>query len=133
MPRNPGYQVLGQEKTVTAGLASATLPVAVVGILRDSALAGVVDADDDQGLHFAGLNRFIGLLAHLPGAAFDERGVGVEQVLAVLHVEDRVGAIRFVVVPRREIDDEVARAGQVAALKSAVQAKPWVPRVAGSS
>ncbi len=78
-----GQDFASEREAVLRGLAAAHLPVALVGVLGH-AVAGVVDADDDQRLHFTGANGCVGVLADLPGAAGDERGAWVEEVLSVI-------------------------------------------------
>src|ERR1700734_2036260 len=87
---------------------------------------GVVNADDDPRLHFAGAGGGVGLLANLPGLAGDEGGARVEEVLAVLHIDDGVGAVGVLVVAGRHVDDEVALVGQIDAGKGAMQAETAV-------
>jgi hypothetical protein len=49
-----------------------------VGVFRETVVASVVDADNDQRLNFAGFNGGVGVLAYFPGAARNERGSRVE-------------------------------------------------------
>ena len=71
-------------------------------------VAGVVDADDDQRLDAAGVDQLRRGLADAPVLAFLERGVGLEQILPVVHVEDGVPGLGVPVVARRQPDEDVA-------------------------
>jgi glycerate kinase len=88
-------------------LAAAHLPVVLVGVFSQPAVARVVNADNNQRLHFAGADGGIGVLANLPGAAGNERSARVEEVLPVLKIENRIGAVGLLVVARGHIDNEV--------------------------
>ena len=103
--------------------AAAALPVAVGSVLGDAAVAGVIDAHNDQRLNLAGFNGGVGVLAHLPGAAADERCFRIEEILAVVHVEDRIVALGMEIVAGRNVDDQVASVGEKSAVEGAMQAK----------
>lgn len=123
---DPGHELAGEHEAVLVGLAAAHLPVALVGVLGESAVAGVVDADDDEGLDLAGLDGGVSLLADLPGAAGDEGGAAVKEVLAVVEIEDGVEAVGLLLVAGRQVDDEVAVFRQVVAGESAMKAETRV-------
>ena len=120
---DPGHQFFGQQTTVGCGLAAAHLPVAFVRVLGQAAVAGVVDADDDERLNFAGLDGFVGVFAHCPSAACDEGSAPVEEVLPVVQVEHRIGLFRVLAVAGRQVDDDVARVGQELASECAMKAQ----------
>src|SRR5580658_7327756 len=98
-----------------------------MGVLGQASI-GVVDADDDQRLDLAGADGLVGVLANLPGAAGDEGGAGIEEVLAVLEVEDGVSARWMAMVAGRDVDDKVAFVGQVMAGEGAMEAETGMRR-----
>ena len=102
------------EAAVACAFASATARIAGGGVLGHAADAGVGDADEDDGLDFAGGGEGVGGFVGAPGAAGNERGAGVDEVLAVVEVEDGevaggVGEVGF-----REVDGDVAATGKEA-------------------
>ena len=125
---DPGQDFAGEGHAVLRGLASAHAPVAFMGVFGETAVAGIVDADDNEGLDFAGFNGGVGVFADFPGAAGEERGARVEEVLAILQVEDGVGAFGLLVVAGGEIDDQVALVRQVMAGKGAMKAQTGMER-----
>jgi len=66
------------------------------------------------------------MLAHFPGAAGDERGSRVEEILSVIQIENGVSAVGVLVEAGRQVDNEVARVGEMLARERAMQAKAWV-------
>lgn len=120
-----GHDFFDQQAAVVIGFAAASLKVAFVGVLGQTAVAGVVDSHDDQGLGLAGFDGGVGMLADFPGTS-GEGGGGIEQILSVVHVENGVGSMGVLVVAGRQVDDEIAGIGQVLSLKAAVQTKTGV-------
>ena len=77
------------------------------GVLIDPFVAGVVNADDDQRLNGAGLDQRIRGFAHAPVVSLDKRGLGIEQVLAILHIKHGKAALPLGLVTWREIDEQI--------------------------
>ncbi len=86
-------EFLDEETGVAAGFAPAEFEVAGGGVLGHAAEAGVGDADEDDGLDLAGLGEAVGSEVGLPGVAGDVGGEVVEEVLAVVEVEDGEAAV----------------------------------------
>ena len=83
-------QLLDDHPSIVGGFAAAKLRVLGRRVLLLAMNASVVDADDDQGLNAAVFDQLPGRLAKAPVLAFLERGLGLEQVLPVVHVQDGV-------------------------------------------
>jgi hypothetical protein len=83
-----GFELVDEEASVAGAFATAATGVAGVGVLGHAADAGVGDADEDEGFDFAGAGEGVGGGVGLPGAMGDERGAGVDEVLAILEIED---------------------------------------------
>ena len=125
---DPGQNLACEGEAVLLGLAAAHAPVGLVGVLVQTAVTGVVNADNDQRLNLAGLDGGVGLFAHLPGAAGNVGSAGIEEILAVLQVEHGVAAFGLLVIAGREVDDQVALVRQVMAGKAAMQAQAGMER-----
>jgi hypothetical protein len=98
------------------------------GILGQPPIAGVIDADDDQPLDLAGADGGVSVLPDLPGAAEDERGARIEEVLGFLQVMDRVGGLGMLIVAGQDADDEVALVRQIMAGECRMETETWVRR-----
>ena len=117
-----GLEFLDQETAVAAAVATAAAWIAGVGVLGHTANAGVVDADEEDGLDFTGAGEGVCGGVGLPGAVGNEGGAAVDEVLAVVQIEDGEAAgwgceIRF-----GEVDNDVA-AGREEARAEALQAQ----------
>ena len=77
-------QLFDHHLPVGVGLAAAQPLVFHRRVFVNPMHPGVVDADNHQRLDFAGSDQCVRGFAHAPVVALDERGVRVEQVLAVL-------------------------------------------------
>ena len=77
-----------EEAAVAVALAAAVAWVGGGGVLGHAAKAGVGDADEDEGLDEAPVDEAIGGGVRPPGMAGDEGGAVVEEVLAVVEIED---------------------------------------------
>jgi hypothetical protein len=75
---DPGQQILGKQAAIAGCFAAAAFPIALVCVFGKPAIAGVIDANDDERFDFAGYDGFIGVLAHLPGAAVNKRCAAVK-------------------------------------------------------
>ncbi len=109
-----GLELVDEEAAVARAFSAAATGVAGGGVLGHAAHAGVGDADEDDGLDFAGGGEGVGGFVGTPGAAGNERGAGVDEVLAVVEIEDGkvaggVGEVGF-----REVDGDVSAAGKEA-------------------
>ena len=100
-------QLFDQHLAVGIGLAAAEAFVLDRRVFIDAMLAGVVDADDDQRLDLAGEGELVRGLAHSPVVAFAERRLRIEEVLAILHVENGEAPVGVLIVHGRQINDEV--------------------------
>jgi hypothetical protein len=67
----------------------------------------MIDPDDDQRLDLARRDHAVRGLVEIPFLAAERRG-GVEQVLAVVHVEHGIAAVQILVVAGRQMDEDVA-------------------------
>ncbi len=104
---------LGQEAQVVVGAAAAQPPVAEWGVFVHAVRAAVGHADDDRFQPFF-IPQHLHRLVHPPLAG--EAGGIVEQVLSILHVDDRVMVVAAV-VGRRQIDENVAPVLQLGAIE----------------
>lgn len=122
-----GLEFVDEEATVAGTVSSVTAGIAGVGVFCHPPNAGVVDADEDDGLDLVGAGEGVGCGVGLPGAVSDEGGSAIDEVLAVLEIEDGeaagwlvrggVGEIGF-----GKIDDDVAT-GREEAGAEVVEAK----------
>ena len=85
-----------------------------MGVLGHTADAGVGDADEDDGFDFVGGGEGVGGGVDLPGAVGDEGGAGVDEVLAVVQIEDGEAAGGVGEIGFGEVDRDVAAAGEEA-------------------
>jgi hypothetical protein len=111
---------------IVVGFAAAHAPITLGCVFSQSAVAGVVDADDDERLYFASLDGGIGVFADLPGASRNVRGAGVEQVLAILQIKNRVAAVRVFLIPWRQVDNDIALVGKNLARECAMKPQTGV-------
>ena len=118
---DPGHQLASHQQAVGVGLSAAHLQVALMGVFGQPPVAGVVDADNHQWLHFTGFDDRVGLVPQFPRTAGDERCPPVKQILSVVQIEHGICAFRVRVVVRRQVDNQVALIGQINALEIAVQ------------
>jgi len=107
-----GFELLDEDAPVAAAFASAHAEVAGGGVFGHTAEAGVGDADEDDGFNLAGESKIVRGGPRSPGASWDVGGVRVEEVLAVVEVEDREAAVAIVFVLWREVDADGAVVGQ---------------------
>jgi len=109
-----GFELLDEEAAVAGAFAAAAPGVAGGGVLGHAADAGVGDADEDDGLDLVGGGEGVGGGVSLPGAAGNEGGAGVNEVLAVVKIEDGEVTGGFGEVGLGEPDGDVAAAGEEA-------------------
>ncbi len=109
-----GLELVDEETAVAATVSSVTARVAGMGVFCHPPNAGVVDADEDDGFDLVGAGEGIGCGVGLPGAVRDEGGSAVDEVLAVVEIEDGKAAMGFGEVGLGEIDDDVATGGEEA-------------------
>jgi hypothetical protein len=108
------------------GFVDEGLGIASVGVLGHAADAGVGDADEDEGLDFVGGGEGVGGEVGLPGAVGDEGGAGVDEVLAVVEIEDGEAALGVEEVGFGEVDGDVTAAGEVAGMEVLQAEEAWV-------
>src|SRR6266404_4251408 len=77
-------------------------------VFVDANFSDVVNSDDDERLHGSGENEIVGGVADVPIHAGNEGGGAIEQVLAIVQVENRKAALRLLVVAGGKIHNEVA-------------------------
>jgi hypothetical protein len=106
-----GQEFLDEEAAVELAFAAAAHGVAGGCVLGHAADAGVVDADEDEGLDAAFASEAVGGGVGAPGAAGKVRGAGVEEVLAVVKVEDGEVAAGIGGVGLGEVDADAAGFG----------------------
>jgi len=106
-----GLELFEEEPAVAPTLAAAEFGVAGGGVLGHAAQAGVGDADEEDRLGETGLNHAVCRGVGEPGMAGDVGGLLVEEVLAVVEVEDREAAVGVVVILAREVDEDGAVVG----------------------
>ena len=126
MGGDPGHEFFSEHLAIGDGLTAGEFCVGLWSVFGEAAVAGVVDADDDEGFNFAGFDGGVGVLLNLPGTTRDERGAWIKEVLAVLKVEDGVMTVGVLVVIGWEIEDDVAWIGEVGALELEVKAQAGV-------
>ncbi len=107
-----GFELFDEESAVEWTIAATHFVVAGGGVLGHAAEAGVGDADEDDGLDAVGECEFVGGGLGAPGAAGDVGGVAVEEVLAVVKVEDGEAKVGFGEVLGGEIDGDGAVVGK---------------------
>jgi len=95
--REQGFE---QELAIEGALASTEFGVGGGGVLGHAAEAGVGDADEDEGLDEAGGGELVCGGVGAPGVAGEVGGSWVEEVLAVVEIEDGeapagLGAVGF--------------------------------------
>ena len=112
-----GLQLFDEEPAVEIAVAAAKGGVAGGCVLGHAAKAGVVDADEDDGFDEASAGEAVGGGVGLPGVVGDVRGAAVEEVLAVVEIEDRKMARGLVDVGFRQVDFDVASVRQEARLE----------------
>ena len=103
-----GLQLLDEETAVEVAVAATEARVAGGRVLCHAAEAGVVDADEDDRLDQAGASEAVGGGVCLPGVVGDVGGAAVEEVLAVMEIEDGEPARGVVDVGFRQVDFDVA-------------------------
>ena len=109
-----GLELVDEEAAVAATVSSVTARIAGMGVFCHPPKAGVVDADEEDGLDLVGAGEGVGCGVGLPGAVRDEGGSAVDEVLAVLEIEDGEAAVGFGEVGVGEIDDDVSAGGEEA-------------------
>jgi len=121
-----GFDLFDEHGGVEAGFA-AVAAVCVGGrrVFVDAMSTGVVDADHDKRLDDALADHVFGDLIGMPFLAA-ESGFGIEKILAIVQIENRIAARGVGRVVGRKIDDDVARGGEMARMEVVVQ-----PKVAG--
>ncbi len=84
-----GLQLFHQHAAIGIRLSAAETLVFDRRVLIDSLNPRVVNANDDQRLNRTGLDQRIRGFPHAPIVSLDERGLGIKEVLAILHVQHR--------------------------------------------
>ena len=97
-----------EQAAVFIGFATAEFAIARGSVFVDALFAGVVDADDDQGLDDALGDEGVGGFSDAPVDAGDERGGGIEEILAVFEIENGKLQVGTFFVDAGEVDDQVA-------------------------
>jgi len=113
-----GLEVVDQELAVEGAFAAAELGIVGGGVLGHAAGACVSDTDEDDGFDEAGAGEVVGGGVGAPGVAREEGAAVVEEVLAVVEIEDGEALIGVGEVGFWEIKSDVAGAGQEAGLES---------------
>ena len=112
-----GLELVDQKPGVEGTFAAAVAPVAAGGVLVHAAMAGVVDADQDDGFDQALAEEAIGGGVRAPGTSGNVGGTRVKEVLAVVEVENGETVGRLGAVGGRQPDGDVAVVGQVGRMK----------------
>ena len=102
---DPGLQVLA---AAPAGFPAGAVPGRV---FLGAFVAAVGHRHHDQGFDLAGGNQILQGFIHLPFPR--EAGGGVEDVLAVEHVQHGIAALGFLVIPRGQVDPDGAAVQEV--------------------
>ena len=102
-----GFDLVDQEAAVSVAFAACHAEVAGGGVLRHAAEAGVGDADEDDGFDFVGGQEGVSGGMGPPGASGDVGEAAVEEVLAVVEVEDGEAAGGVFVVGGGKVDGDV--------------------------
>ena len=121
-----GLEFVDEEAAVAATVSSVTARVAGVGVFCHPPNAGVVDADEDDGFDLVGAGEGVGCGVGLPGAVRDEGGSAVNEVLAVVEIEDGEAAKGLGEVGLGEIDEDVATGGEEAGAEVAEEEETGV-------
>lgn len=108
-----GFEFVDEETGVEGPFAAAVAPVAAGGVLVHAVVAGVVDADEDDGLDEVFAGETVGGGVGAPGAAGDVGGAGIDEVLAVVEVEDGEAAVGLGAVGGGEPDGDVTVVGEI--------------------
>ena len=108
-----GLEFFGEEAAVEGAKAPFVAAVGNRGVLGDAVDAGVTDADEDEGLDAAGGNQGVGGEVSAPGFA-GEGGARIEEVLAVVEVEDGKAAVGLAEVSDGQVDADVPVGGEKA-------------------
>lgn len=109
-----GLELVDEEAAVAATVTSVTARVAGMGVFCHPPNAGVVDADEEDGFDLVGAGEGVGGGIGLPGAVRDEGGSAVDEVLAVVEIEDGEAAKGLGEVGLGEVDDDVSTGGEEA-------------------
>ena len=94
-------------KVTYVSLAAAHTEIFRGSVLVNAVSARVIDTYDDEGFDLVRSDEFVGCLAHSPVIALDKRCLRIEEILSVLHEENRVTTNRVSIVQGRQVDDEV--------------------------
>ena len=100
-------QLFDQHLAIGVGVTATQPTVFERRVLVDAFGSGVVDADDHHRFNFTRGDHAVGSFANPPVIAFDERGFGVEEVLAVVQIEHGKEPVGIVVKRLRDVHDEV--------------------------
>jgi hypothetical protein len=106
-----GLDLFEEEAAVTVAVAAAMFGVGGRSVLGHAAQAGVSDADQDEGLDEALVGEAIGGGVRLPGMAGNEGGALVEEILAVVEIEDGEALFGVLEVGAGKVDEEGAVLG----------------------
>jgi hypothetical protein len=109
-----GLEFLDEETSVECAFAAAATGIAGVGVFCHPANAGVGDADEEDGFDFVGAGEGVGGDVGLPGAVRDEGGSVVDEVLAIVEIEDGEATLGIGEIGFGEVNDDVAAAGEEA-------------------
>ncbi len=107
-----GLEVVHEQLTIERAAAAAELRVGDGRVLGHAVVAGVGDADEDDGLDAFLLGEAIGGGVGAPGAARKIGGGAVKEILTVMEVEDGEAAIGFAQVRDGQIDGDGAVSGK---------------------
>src|SRR5215472_11709310 len=107
-----GLQLFDEETAVAIAVAAAEAGVTAGRVFSHAAQAGVIDADEDQGLDQAFPRETVGGRVGAPRAAWYVGGAAVEEILAIVEIEDGKSAGGLVRVGFRQVDFDVAIVGQ---------------------
>ena len=107
-----GFHFVEEESAVGLAFTATQPEVACWGVLGHAAEAGVGDADEDDGFDLVVGEEAVGGGVGLPGASGDVGEAAVEEVLAVMQVEDWKAAGGVFVVGGGEVDGDGSFRGQ---------------------
>src|SRR2546426_5029773 len=102
-----GLHFFDEEFCVTVGAAAAELGNMCRSVFANARF-GVVHPDDDQRCDRASVNAMIRSLPDVPVLPRDEGSGAIEEILAVMKIEDREMTQGLVSVSGRRVNDEVA-------------------------
>src|SRR5450755_3394648 len=105
---NQGHQLLEEKFGVAIGATAPELGRFGGRVFVNAGFAGVVNADDDQWLDQPLMDGVVGGFFDVPVVAGNESRRSVEEILAVVKVQDGIAAVRPFLISRWQIDDEVA-------------------------